>query len=100
MRKLLLALIAAAALAVPSTANAAYNHVSVCKNTLRGNYGSDDDIHRFGAAYGATSFGRWGHYWHSLGEVYVYGLFNYPGGIQRWHLGHCWGGDYGPDTIG
>jgi hypothetical protein len=101
MRKLLLlALLGTAFLAAPARAGA-YNHLNVCESTLRGGYYSDDDIHRVGVQTGATSFGGWGSYWHgSDGSVYVYGRFNYGGGVYHWYLGHCWGGDYGPDTIG
>jgi hypothetical protein len=100
MKRLIILAALAPLLLFAAPAQAAYNHLATCEGTLRG-IASDDDIHALGVATNATGFGGWGTYWHDVnGAVYVYGLFNYPGGIQRWYLGHCWAGDYGPDTIG
>jgi hypothetical protein len=96
-------LVLATALAVyfgyhPERADAGtYNHVSVCESTLRG-YSSDDDVHNWGVATGAQSFGGWGAYGHySDGSAYVWGAFNYSYGKVVWYLGRCTGGDYASD---
>lgn len=97
MKKFIVLAVTMFVLMIPSSALASYNHLAVCESTLRGYSGSDDDIHNLGVILGATSFGGWGTYWHaSDGSVYVYGRFNFPSYYQ-WYLGHCWGGDYGPD---
>lgn len=73
-----------------------YNHLDVCESTLRG-YSSDDDIHNFGVATGAKSFGGWGAYGHNAdNSVWVYGRFNYTGSYE-WVKGNCYGGDYASD---
>jgi hypothetical protein len=73
-----------------------YNHVDVCKSTLRG-YSSDDDINNWGVATGAKSFGGWASYGHySDGSAYVWGKFNYTGKTVL-YKGICSGGDYASD---
>lgn len=75
---------------------ASYNHLDVCESTLRG-YSSDDDIHTFGVAIGAKSFGGWGAYGHySDGSVWVNSKFNLTG-YYVWVVGRCTGGDYASD---
>jgi hypothetical protein len=97
MKRLLLIVLASLALATPAHA---YNHVNACMASLRGIY-SDNDIHTFGTRIGAKSFGGWGVSWHNArGEAFVQGLFSYwYGGGGTWYTGHCWGGDYGPDSF-
>jgi hypothetical protein len=74
-----------------------YNHVDACKGTLRGSPG-DDDVHNWGVATGATSFGGWGAYGHySDGSAYVWGAFNYSYGKVVSYRGRCSGGDYVSD---
>jgi hypothetical protein len=98
MRRLLPLLLVAFTLFV-TPADAAYNHVEVCKATLRGYFGSDDDVHMFGVSTGANGFSGWGTYWHGdSGGVWIYGYFY--GGLFTYGLGHCWDGDYGPDRMG
>jgi hypothetical protein len=82
----------------PCLAHAAfYNHVSVCEGTLRGAPG-DDDVHSWGVAVGASSFGGWGGYGHySDGSVYVWGSFNFSYGKVVAYKGRCSGGDYASD---
>ena len=100
---LLIAIVLAAVLAislvvgkVPDASAGTYNHISVCQSTLRG-YSSDDDVHNWGVAIGARSFGGWGSYWHGPdGSAYVSGLFNLSGG-GVWYTGRCTGGDYASD---
>jgi hypothetical protein len=81
----------------PCKAHAAsYNHVEICKSTLRG-YGSDDDIHTFGVAIGAKSFGGWGAAGHYAdGSVWINAQFNLTG-YSPWYTGRCSGGDYAAD---
>lgn len=99
LKKILIALVLFCAVVPAAEAEASYNHIATCKGTLRG-IASDDDIHALGVYTKATSFGGWGTYWHDVrGEAYVYGKFNYAGGVTHWYLGHCWGGDYGPDSF-
>jgi hypothetical protein len=104
-----LAITAAAVLlvifAVPSDAKkkprariAAYTHIQTCKDTLRGLYGHDDDIHRVGVQTGAQSFGGWTSYGrYSNTSVYVWGAFNYSYGKVVLYRGRCTGGDFGAD---
>jgi hypothetical protein len=74
-----------------------YNHVDVCRSTLRG-YSSDDDINRFGSAIGASSFGGWTSYGHYPdGSVWTWGRFNWSGGGYTLYKGICTAGDYGAD---
>jgi hypothetical protein len=101
MTRLVLILTVLAVLLTPGAAFGAYNHLSACESSLRGGGGSDNDVHALGVLTGATSFGGWGTYWHTDGgSVYVYGKFNYAGGVSQWYLGHCWGGDWSSDSIG
>jgi hypothetical protein len=103
-----LAITAAAVLlvifAVPSDAKkprariAAYTHIQTCKDTLRGLYGHDDDIHRVGVQTGAQSFGGWTSYGrYSNTSVYVWGAFVYSYGKVQLYRGRCTGGDFGAD---
>lgn len=77
--------------------SAAYNHIDVCKSTLRG-YSSDDDINRVGVQTGAKSFGGWGASGHYAdGSAFVWGAFNFSYGQVTWYRGRCSGGDYASD---
>jgi hypothetical protein len=112
MRRLLLVLLVAFTL-FATPAQAAYNHVEVCKATLRGYFGSDDDVHMFGVSTGANGFSGWGTYWHGdsggvctvtfmvgcslMGWVIVGMATTAPTTwASQYGLGHCWlVGDYG-----